>query len=350
MPAQNLRNITLGPVDIKLYNEGLGGCFAAGCLSTVRITMGRNMLPIVCNVLDGVAEYRPLDPSAQIAFSAKELTSIMLAHGAGDGARIVGGSSIDVLVGPAAGADSTVASPCEWHLVKLSGTAPWTFSMYLENRDLWYTGSNFIQDTDISLYLAASTNGDTAVAKSTVALDMAASPANNTWKVTDACAGKITFTAFADASVSQFTYDANAAPITINGVYPIIESDVKHGDTVALIGFAYLWGKVVDASGTLVDRANRTKIEVGDTLGEPIAIKAVHLFQADRKRKALIFRIWKARNMAGASLGFDSESTRQITMDTSFMAINDKKNHPNSPFGEIEIVDATSDLNIETLL
>lgn len=352
MAIQNLKSISLGPMDVQLYNETLGGCFAAGCLETVRLNFGRAMRPIVCNSLDGVDEYRPLDPSVSLSYSAKELSAIMLAHGLGDGATIVPGASIDTIVGNPA-ADSSVAAPAEWHVVRLSAAAgPWDFSLTLENRDLRYAASTFVKGTDIEVYTAANTNGNTNVAAS--AWTYVASPgpygASGSFSVLDACLGKLDFHSITDASVTQWTWDDTAPPFTINGTRPIIESDVRHGDTVALIGVSYKWGKVTDAAGVDVPAANRSKIQVGRALGEPIGIKGIHYFEKDRQKKALILRIWKARNMTGASLGFESQATRESTLDMAFMGIKDERNHPESPLFELEMVDSLTTLDPLTFL
>lgn len=349
MPSvQNPLDISVGPLHVKFFNETLGGCFFTGCLENARFAASRSMRPIICNGLESPVDYRPGEQGASLSLSGKELSAHMIAHGAGDGASIVSGSSIDIVVGTP-GSASTVAAPCEWHIVKLTGAAPWTFTVYTENRDLWAASGTFVLDTDISVYFAALTNGDASVSVS-AAVTVASTPGTSTITITDACLGKITFAAIADATIAQWTYDSTAAKFTINGTYPIIDSDVTHGDTVALIGIAYQWGKVSDVTGTLVDKTKRFKIQVARTLGEPIGIKAVHFFEGARNRRALIIRIWKARNMTGFGLGFDAMASRDITLDTQFMGLNDERNHPESPVFEIEKIESTTDLSLDTLL
>lgn len=354
MPSvQNPLDISVGPLHVKFYNETLGGCFFTGCLENARFAASRSMRPIICNGLEDPVDYRPGSPSASLSLSAKELSAHMMAHGAGDGASIVSGSSIDIQVGTP-GANSTVASPAEWHIVKLTGAAPWTFSLFTENRDLWAASGTFVLDTDISIYNAALTNGDTAViplagGTPAFAIDTTAVAANSFY-VSDACLGKLSFNAVADALLAQWTYDSTAAKFTINGTYPIIDSNVTHGDTVALIGVAYNWGKVQDATSTLVDKTKRFKIQIGRALGEPIGIKGVHFLEGARNRRAIIIRIWKARNMTGFGLGFDAMASRDITLDTQFMGLDDTRNHPDSPVYEIEKVESTTDLSLDTLL
>lgn len=350
--VQNEKSITVGPLHTKFFSEELGGCFLAGCLENARLSLSRNMRAIICSGLEPPIAYRALDPGMGLSLSAKEISAVMMAIGAGSGASIVTGSGIDTLVGNPAAA-SSVASPAEWHVIKLSAAAgPWDFTVYAENRDLYFAAGTFVKGTDIEVYLAANNNGDANVAAS--ALTYVAPPgpygASGSFSVSDACLGKIVFNGVTDAVIVQWTWDASAAPFTINGTYPIVEGDVRHGDTVALIGIAYKWGKVYDAAGVMVPFANRQKVLVARARQQPIGIKAVHFFEADNVRKALIIRIWKAQNLQGFGIGFDSAATRDITLDTNFMGLDDKRNHPESPIGEIEIVDSATDLSIDTLL
>lgn len=350
----NAENISIGPLHLKIYSEDMGGCFYTGCLTTARFAASKNMQPVVCNVLDGPITYRMLEPGMSIGYSTKELSATNFAIGAGGTSGITTPTIGDRTEGTI-GANSTVASPAEWHIVKLpTGGAPWTFTMYLENRDVCTAAganSGFVLNTDISIYLASPTNGDAAVAVSAAfTIDETSAYDANSFRVSDPCMGKISFEAVADATIAQYTYDASSAPFTINGVYPIVENDVNHGDTVALIGFSYIWGRAVDAAAVLVPFPSRQLIQFDNNQPTPVSIKGIHFMQQDQTHFALIFRLWKAYNMTGFGTAFDSMSAADITIDTMFQAINDKRNHPNSPFGELEIIRSATALDLENLL
>lgn len=274
----NAENISIGPLHLKVYSEDMGGCFYTGCLTTARFAASKNMQSVVCNILDGPITYRMLEPGMSIGYSTKELSSTNFAIAAG-GTTGVTTPTLDAnrKVGPdTVGGGSTVAEPVEWHIVKLpTGGAPWTFNLYLENRDVCRVDgsqSGFVLDTDIAIYLASPTNGDALVAKSAAfTIDETSAYDANSFRVSDACMGKLTFTAIADATLAQYTYDASSAPFTINGTYPIVENDVTHGDTVALIGLGYIYGRVVDAAGVLVPFANRQLIQFDNNQPTPVS-------------------------------------------------------------------------------
>ncbi len=349
---QDIDSISIGPLWLQVVSEELGGCYNLGCLNSGRMLVPRAMREIRCSVLEAPAGYFPMQPGFGIALSSKELSAINFALGWGPGASLVTGSGIDTMVGNPAAA-SSVADPAEWHIVKLTGAAPWAFTLYTENRYLDRVGATFAKAIDIDFYTAANNNGDTNVAGALWTVSPVAAHADGLVTVSDACSGKLSFSAITDASVSQWTYDASAAPFTINGTYPIIERNVQSGDTVALIGVAYKWGRVLDAAGTAIPAASQQALLLGNDINSsvtPVSLRGVHMLSNKSKRRAIMFEMWKGTNMSGFNTGFDSLSANDISLDFTYMAQDDARNHSTSPLGWVRFINSTTDLDPQRLL
>lgn len=355
--------MTTGPSAIKIYSEVLDGCFALGCLSNMRIGYSKNMQPIFCSALAPPIDYRPRNPSFSLDVSARELTALNF--------HILGGSANDIVTGTALttantvgnpAGSSTLTTPAEWWIVKTTGATPWDATVYLKRKDIFAANADstdpadFVKGADIEIYVAAKTNSDADVAAATTLYESnaltgtASDAAKGSFYVADACNGKIVLGNIPDALVTQWVYQDSDPAFTINGVSPFIQDDIRTGDVVFLVGFAYTHGSVKAADGTQVPRTSRQVIEFPTLVEKPVAVKIVTRYEKDPLRKAKIIRVPRMQNMSGFGLGLNPLSTEIFSLDANFMALDSSDLYPNSPLFHVEIVDADSDISLESLL
>lgn len=340
----NIENITTGPWKVRAYNEVTGLTWLLGCLEMVRFSFSKAMREVICSQLDGPVDYRVRQPRVDVSFDQRELGSLNFQAALGSQALVNTGAGIDIEVGPGAGSNSTTAAPAEWHIVKVDFSGdPATFTLYAENRNL-FKGTNTL-GTEFDVYFAAKTNGDTAVTPASLGTGESVSlnAGVDDWRM-----GKFTFTIY-DATVTQWTFDANEPLFTINGVKPIVESNVSTGDTVILVGLTYEYGLLYDASGTRIANTAIQQIQMPLLDEEAISLRMIHMFEKDRNGKALVIDIWKAINTTGMELSANSSGDSEMMLPARFTCLNDSYNHPNSPFYEIRIVDGVT-MNFDTLI
>lgn len=341
---ENINNITAGPWKVRFYNETSGLTYLLGCLEMVRFTYSKQMREIICSQLDGPVDYRVRQPRLDVSFDQREFGTLNLQAAMGAQALVKTGGEIDQLVGPGAGSNSTTSAPAEWHIcVADFSSDPATVTLYAENRNL-LLGSDTL-GTDYDLYLAAKTNGDTAVTpfSPSTGESVTLNNATDDWKM-----GKFTLVVY-DANVTQWTFDENEPLFTINGVKPIVESNVATGDTVILIGLSYTWGIIYDSSDARVAAANLQAIEMPLLAETQVSIRMAHMFEADRNGKALVIDVWKAINTSGFDFAGNSSGDSELMLPARYTALNDARNHPNSPFFQMWIADGVT-FDFDTLI
>jgi hypothetical protein len=340
----NAKEITIGPAEVRVYSEDLGQSYNMGCLQRVGLRFAQASRDIICDVRDGPTDIRRMAPAVDVFMDAKELSVNNLLASLGQ--SVITGSDITTfqLVGPGmvsgVGAPSTTTSPAEWHIVRLSAAAgPWASTvLYAENREL------DADKTDWAVYTAAYTNGDTNVAAWTPS-------SGGTVTLSDYRMGKFTFANLVDTDISQWTFDESDPAFTINGVRPIIEDDVQHGDTVCLIGLTYKYDDAYyDTTGTVVPATEMQIIKAPLETPKPVTIRVVHYLEDDRDRKAIVWLFHKAISDGAVDFSFGSDSMSEIVSPARFRVLNDKRNHPTSPLYQVKIVKATADLDKELVI
>lgn len=333
-------DITLGPWYVRIYSETLGQCYLTGCLTSLSISTSKVLKPIICNILKAPVDYIPHSPSCSVSFNARELSALNLATGLSSAATIAD-IGTKHRVGPAhgTGVTSTTATPAEWHIVKLplattgvSGAA----TFHLENRDIDPDSADFFVgfwelDQEYDEY-------DPNTGNLTLSLES-----------NDVCNGEITITSgstlvpyLTGTKEAMFVYNASThGQITINGVLPIVEDNVRDGDYVLLVGVAYTYGYYpLLSTETLNTDYTRTLIEDPFKKETPISIKAVHVYRDGRT--ALVFRGWKLIKTSGIDLSFDTLSDEPYSLTIGYECIDDSYNHPNAPLFELERLEATT--------
>lgn len=335
-----LREKSLGPCYVRTYSQHHGADYNLACLSRVGFRMSKSLYERFCDPLAGAIDYVWHSPRCEVFCDQTELG---LKNWFAAGGRSVETGDTDALarrtVGPGYNTDSTTTAPAEWHIVRLSAAAgPWTFTVYAENIDLLDSA------TDWSVYVAAYTNGDSDVSV------MPTPTTGGSVALSDRRMGAFTFTDIADADITQWTYDSSDEAFTINGKLPIVESDVKHGDTVCLIGLTYIYNHVADTSGTEIAYANRQIVSFTLDDVEPFPIKLVHPMQKNTKRKFLVMTFWKCVYDETISWSADTQALRDIGLSCGFKVLNDAQNHSHSPFFDLELIDAAEDVDLDYII
>lgn len=353
MPAIRPVYISTGEAAIKIASETLDGCYGLGCLSNAGYGYEKNMRAEYCSNRGAPLFYEAMTPGFRLDVSSKELSAVNF--------QLMGGSSLDIINGTEVTALNTVGNPAavssltnpaEWHIVKLSGSAPWSFDVYTELKDLGWGGgtaaNGFVKGTNIQVYTAAYTNGGTDVAAA--AWLYSTTHVATKFTVDDACNGKVHFHLIADADLSQWTWNPSDPPFLINGVAPHIPTDLIMGDTVALIGISYFHSQLKDSTGEEIRDANRSIIQYPQAVEKPVFIKVVHRYSQDPDHFAQILRIWRAFNTTGMSQNMNPMTTTAHTLDASFRAADASDISPDSPMFHIEVVESTTTLTWESLL
>lgn len=352
MPAIRPTYISTGEAAIKIASRTLDGCFGLGCLSNASYAYEKNMRAEYCSVRGGALFYEAMTPGFRLSVSTKELSAVNYQIQGGSALPIATGSSVTALLTEGdPTASSSVASPCEWSIVRLGGITtayPISFDMYTQHGDLAPTSGAFVKATNIEVYTAAKTNGATTVAAA--AWLYSATHVATKFTVDDLCTGKIHFHLIADADLAQWSWNPSDPPFLINGVAPHIPEGLVMGDTVCLIGVAYTWGSLTDDTGAEIAAANRSIIQYPQEVEKPVAIKLVHRYSRDPDHFAQIVRIWRAFNTTGFSQNLNPMTTTAHTLDSEFRAVDASDISPDSPLFHIEIVESVEPLTWASLL
>jgi len=335
---ENTRVMSKGQFWARIYSEDQAKSWNLGCLERVGFRFGKDIFTRVCDVRDGPISISSINPQCNVFMDQKELAVDNFLTSLCDASYTGAALTAQRLVGPGNGVASTTTAPAEWHIVNIGGASgPFTFSLFAENRDL----EEGTADWDV--YTCAYTNGDTSVAAFTPG-------SGGSIALSDNRLGKFTFTTIPDSDLSQWVYDDADAKFTVNGKYPFIEKDVKTGDTVALIGLTYSWGKASYTGGTDVAAGERQLIYTSTNQVEPVSIKLVHAMEDNRDRKALVMYFWKCIPEGSVDFAVNPTALADFTLPVSFRVLNDKENHPDSPFFAVEYMATTSDIDFEVLV